>query len=75
MTSFRWVDFGRLLIYFILDLSLKDNGKKNYVAIFLRSNAVLTRLLHSVLVTYYDIYGVSKLNMEFTDPVYFVLGH
>ena len=44
MTSFPWVDFGRLLIYFILGLSLKDNGKKNYVAIFLRSNAILTRL-------------------------------
>jgi hypothetical protein len=39
MTSFPWVEFGRLLIYFILGLSLKDNGKKNYVAISLRSNA------------------------------------
>ena len=43
--SFPWVDFGRLLIYFILGLSLKDNGKKNYVAISLRSNAILTRLI------------------------------
>jgi hypothetical protein len=42
--SFPWVDFGRLLIYFILGLSLKDNGKKNYVAISLRSNAILTIL-------------------------------
>ena len=45
MTSFPWVDFGRLLIYFILGLSLKDNGKTNSVAIVVRSNAILTRLV------------------------------
>ena len=45
MTSFPWVDFGRLLIYCILGLSLKDNGKKNSVAILLRSDAILTRLI------------------------------
>jgi hypothetical protein len=50
MTSFLWVDFGRLLIYFILSLSLKDNGKKNSVAIFLRANAILTRLIWMILV-------------------------
>jgi hypothetical protein len=45
MTSFPWVDFDTLLIYFILGLSLKDNGKTNSVAIFVRSNAILTRLV------------------------------
>ena len=59
MTSFPWVDFGRLLIYFILGLSLKDNGKKNSVAIFLRSDAILTRLfidiIYHALIKFKDI--------------------
>jgi hypothetical protein len=60
MTSFPWVDFGRLLIYFILGLSLKDNGKTNSVAIFLRSSAILTRL--QVYFKYSTNYYIIVLN-------------
>jgi hypothetical protein len=32
-------------------------------------------MLHSVLETWYDIYGVSKVEMELTNTVCIVLGH
>jgi hypothetical protein len=44
MTSFPWVDLGRLFKCFILVISLKNYRKINYLAIYWMSNVRMSKL-------------------------------